>query len=102
MEMLISGKPISAKTAEAFGLVNKVVSPDQLSAETRLIAETYARKPPVAVKLLKNAVYTGMNMQLPAALEYEARCFEMLFSTHDQKEGVAAFIEKRKPEYQGF
>ena len=81
--------------------MNKVVAPDQLVAEPRLIAETYARQPPVAVKLIKDAVMTGMHMQLPAALEYEARCFEMLFSTQDQKEGVDAFIEKRKPEFQG-
>ena len=101
MDMLISGKPISAKTAETFGLVNKVVSPDQLTAETQKIAESYARQPPVAVKLIKDAVMKGMQMQLPAALEYEARCFEMLFSTKDQKEGVAAFIEKRKPTFQG-
>jgi enoyl-CoA hydratase len=101
MEMLFSGKPISAKTAYAFGLVNKVVNSDQLLAESRELTESYGRQPRVALKWIKNAVCTGMNMDLPFALEYEARCFEMLFSTKDQKEGVRAFMEKRKSNFTG-
>ncbi len=101
MEMLFLGKPISAKTAYAFGLVNKVVNSDQLLAESRELAESYARQPRVALKWIKSAVCTGMNIDLPFALEYEARCFEMLFSTEDQKEGVRAFLEKRKYSFTG-
>lgn len=101
MEMLISGKPISAKTAYEFGLVNKLVTLDRMIAETQELAGTYARKPRIALKLIKDAVRTGMNMDLSSALKYEARCFEMLFSTEDEKEGVGAFIEKRKANFTG-
>ena len=101
LEMLFSGRPISAKTACEFGLVNRVVHPDRLADEARELAESYARKPPVALKMIKNAVWTGMNMDLSAALEYEARCFEILFSTDDRKEGVGAFMGKRKPDFTG-
>lgn len=55
----------------------------------------------VALKMIKTAVNEGFNMDLRAALAYEARCFEMLFSTEDQKEGMTAFMEKRKPVFKG-
>jgi enoyl-CoA hydratase len=99
MEMLFSGKPISAKTAYEFGLVNKVVSVDRMMAEAWELAGFYARKPRVALRLIKDAMRCGMNMDLSSALEYEARCFEMLFSTEDQKEGVRAFMDKRKSNF---
>jgi len=101
MEMLFSGRPISAKTAYEFGLVNKVVPVDRMMPETWELAGCYAGKPRVALRLIKDAMRRGMNMDLQSALEYEARCFEMLFSTEDQKEGVRAFMDKRKSEFTG-
>jgi enoyl-CoA hydratase len=97
MEMLFSGRPISATTAYAFGLVNRVVSPDRMMIEARELAELLSRKPRWALKWIKSAVRVGMEMDLSSALEYETRCFELLFSTADQKAGVQAFINKQKP-----
>lgn len=101
MEMLFSGQPISAETALAFGLVNKVAASDRMWAETCKLAELYSRKPRWAMKWIKSAVRIGMTMDISSALEYETRCFELLFSTKDEKEGVQAFIEKRKPSFSG-
>lgn len=101
MEMLFSGKPISAQKALEIGLVNDVVPPDELIDATIKKAEQLTLKPGFALKILKNVVQTGMDTDLKSALEYEARCFEMLFATQDQKEGVTAFVEKRKPEFKG-
>ena len=98
-EMLYTGKPITAQKAFEMGLVNKVTTPDNLIEKTLEMAILVASKPGFALKMIKNAVQTGMDTNLKSALEYEARCFEMLFSTQDQKEGVAAFMEKRKPEF---
>jgi enoyl-CoA hydratase len=64
--------------------------------EARELAELLSRKPRWALKWIKSAVRVGMEMDLSSALEYETRCFEMLFSTADQKAGVQAFINKQK------
>ena len=61
------------------------------------MAEKIARQPGFALKLTKIAINGGMNMDMKSAMAYEARCFEILFSTEDQKQGVTAFVEKRKP-----
>ena len=101
LEMLLTGNPVSAENAVAMGLANEVVPANELIPRAVKIAATIASKPAVAVKLLKSVVQTGMNTDLVSALAYEARCFELLFSTDDQKEGVAAFAEKRKPQFIG-
>lgn len=101
-EMLYTGKAISAKEALETGLVNKVVAPDKLMDEAVKLAEQVAAKPGMVLKMIKKVVQTGMNTDLASAMDYEARCFEMLFSTQDQKEGITAFMEKRKPEFKGF
>ena len=101
LEMLLSGNPVSAEKALAMGLANEVVPAEELMPRTLNIAGIIASKPAVAVRLLKSVVQTGMNTDLASALDYEARCFELLFSTDDQKEGVAAFVEKRKPIFKG-
>lgn len=101
-ELLFSGKPISAQRAYEMGIVNDVVSTESLIEKAVDMAKLFASKPAFALKVLKNVVHTGMDTDLKSALDYEARCFEMLFSTHDQKEGVNAFVEKRKPDFKGF
>jgi enoyl-CoA hydratase len=96
-ELLYTGDFIDAQEAYRIGLVNKVVPTASLMEEAKKMAGKIARQPGFALKITKIAVNDGMNMDMKSAMAYEARCFEMLFSTADQKEGVRAFVEKRKP-----
>lgn len=101
MEMLLTGTPVTAQRAYETGLVNTIVASEDLMAEAMKTAKMLASKPGFALKMIKKSVKNGMNTDLKSAIDYEARCFEMLFSTHDQKEGTAAFMEKRKPNFKG-
>jgi enoyl-CoA hydratase len=96
-ELLYTGDFIDAQEAYRIGLVNKVVPLVSLMDETRKMALKIARQPGFALKITKLAVNGGLNMDMKSAVAYEARCFEILFSTEDQKEGTRAFVEKRKP-----
>ena len=100
-ELLFSGDSIDAREAYRIGLVNKVVAGGLLMDEAKKIAIKLAGQPAIALKMIKTSVNQGLNMDLPSALDYEARCFEILFSTEDQKEGMKAFIEKRSPAFKG-
>lgn len=101
-EMLFTGKPVKAQKALQMGLVNSIFPVDELLDKATALASHMARQPAFAAKLIKTTVQRGMDMNLSAAIDYETRCFEMLFSTHDQKEGTAAFVEKRKPDFKGY
>lgn len=101
LEMLLTGSPVTAQRAYETGLVNTIVTVEKLMAEAMKTAKQLAGKPGFAIKIIKKSVKNGLNTDLKSALDYEARCFEMLFSTHDQKEGTAAFVEKRKPNFKG-
>jgi enoyl-CoA hydratase len=96
-ELLYTGDFIDANEAHRIGLVNKVVPVASLMDETRKMALKIARQPAFTLKMTKLAVNGGLNMDIKSAMAYEARCFEILFSTEDQKEGMKAFVEKRKP-----
>jgi enoyl-CoA hydratase/carnithine racemase len=96
-EILFTGDFIDASEAYRIGLVNKVIPVASLMDEARKMALKIARQPRLALKMTKLAINGGMNMELKSAIAYEARCSEILFSTEDQKEGMKAFIEKRKP-----
>jgi enoyl-CoA hydratase len=98
-ELLYTGDFIDAQEAYRIGLVNKVVPAASLMEEARKMAGKIARQPGFALKITKIAVNGGMNMDMKSAMAYEARCFEILFSTADQKEGMKAFVEKRKPSF---
>ena len=98
-ELLYTGDFMDAQEAYRIGLLNKVVPAASLMEETRKMALKIARQPGVALKATKLAVNGGLNMDIKSAMAYEARCFEILFSTDDQKEGMKAFIEKRKPAF---
>ncbi|GAW92629.1 enoyl-CoA hydratase/isomerase family protein [Calderihabitans maritimus] len=100
-ELLFTGDTFDAQEAYRIGLVNKVVAPDRLMEEAKYMANRLAQKPAFALQLLKKAVNQGMELPLPLALELEGRCFELLFSTEDAKEGIRAFMEKRKPNFPG-
>lgn len=101
MEMVLTGDMIDAATAERFGLVNHVFPPDQLEAETMKLAEKIAEKAPIALQLSKEAVKFATRSNLDEGLRREVDLFAICFSTEDKKEGVAAFLEKRKPEFKG-
>jgi enoyl-CoA hydratase/carnithine racemase len=96
-ELLYTGDFIDAQEAHRIGLLNKVVPVASLMEEARKMALKIARQPGFALKITKLAVNGGLNMDMKSAMAYEARCFEILFSTEDQKEGMKAFVEKRKP-----
>jgi len=96
-ELLYTGDTIDANEAYRLGLVSKVVPVESLMDEARALALKIARQPGIALRATKLAINGGIDMDIKSAIAYEARCFEILFSTEDQKEGTKAFIEKRKP-----
>ena len=100
-EMLTTGGFIDADKAERLGLVNRVVPPDALGAATRELAETVAGKLGAAVKIGKQAFYDQIEMPLAAAYEHTAAVMVENMLWRDTDEGIAAFIEKRKPDWQG-
>lgn len=100
-EMIFSGDFIDAQEALRVGLVNKVVPANQLLAEAQRMAKRFASRGAVALRMAKSAINEGLRMDLQAGLQYEHQCFSLLFATKDQKEGMEAFLEKRRPKFQG-
>ncbi|MBW2117575.1 MAG: enoyl-CoA hydratase/isomerase family protein [Deltaproteobacteria bacterium] len=100
-EMLFTGGIIKADEALRIGLVNKVVQVGHVLEEAKKMARQISEKPAVAIKMTKMCLTEGLQMNLYQALAYELKCVEFLFATEDQKEGVNAFIEKRKPIFKG-
>ncbi|MEI7770367.1 MAG: enoyl-CoA hydratase-related protein [Chloroflexales bacterium] len=101
MELILTGEMISAQEAARYGLVNHVCPAESLMAEARRLAEKIASRPPLAVQMAKDAVRYAAETTLREGLEIEKRNFYLLFDTQDQKEGMRAFREKRKPEFTG-
>jgi enoyl-CoA hydratase len=101
MELILTGRTLSAREAYAAGLANRVVPVEGLLLEARRLAEEIAAKAPVAVRLAREAVRYGVETTVREGLEIERRNFYLLFDTEDQKEGMRAFIEKRPPKYKG-
>ncbi|KAH9941525.1 enoyl-CoA hydratase [Amylocystis lapponica] len=101
MEMTLTGRNISAEEASAWGLVSRVVGPGEgaVVAEAVAMAETIASKGALAVQAGKEAVNAAYEGSLAEGLRYERRLFHAMFATKDQKEGMAAFAEKRKPNW---
>jgi enoyl-CoA hydratase len=101
MRMVLTGEPITAREAEAAGLV-ALITQDELVVEDALaLAATMAEKSPLALRLAKEAVNAAYEMSLTDALAHERRLFYLLFASDDQKEGMAAFLEKRTPDFTG-
>jgi enoyl-CoA hydratase len=100
-ELIFTGDFIDAQEAHRIGLVNKVVPVEELFTEAEKLARKLAERGAVALRLAKSAVNEGLRMDLEAGIKYEHQCFSMLFATEDQKEGMKAFIEKRKPQFKG-
>ncbi|SFM12289.1 short-chain-enoyl-CoA hydratase [Pelosinus propionicus] len=100
-ELIYTGDIIDAGEAYRIGLVNKVAAPDELMNAAKAMAEKIIAKASVAVQLSKAAVNEGLNMDLASGIAYEAEVFGLCFATEDQKEGMAAFVEKRKANFSG-
>ncbi len=101
MEMVLTGRTYTAQELFQLGLINQVVPQGQHLERAKEIARTIAEKAPIAVRLGKEAVLAAFETPLEQGLATEKRLFAMLFSTEDQKEGMAAFVEKRKGEFKG-
>ncbi|HEY6192301.1 MAG TPA: enoyl-CoA hydratase-related protein [Bacteroidota bacterium] len=101
MEMILTGRMIGAGEAVRMGLVNKVVPVESYLEEAKSLAREIASKPPVAVRLAKEAVLKSFDTTIEGGLEFERKNFYLLFASDDQKEGMKAFVDKRKPEWRG-
>lgn len=100
-ELIFSGRVISAQEAYEWGIVNKVVPADKLLEATLATAGEIMKKGQVAVRLAKGAINSGLCKTLSEGLEVERDTFVKCFETEDRKEGMAAFLEKRKPNFAG-
>jgi enoyl-CoA hydratase len=92
---------IDANEALRIGLVDKVVPHDKLMEEAKKIAKNIASKGQVAIRLAKSAINNGINADLHTGCSFEIETFGVCFSTEDQKEGMKAFLEKKKPAFKG-
>jgi enoyl-CoA hydratase len=101
MEMVLTGSMITAEEAKQWGLVVKVVPNEYLLEEAKNLATMIASKPPVAVRLGKEAIMKSFDTTIEGGLEFELKNFYMLFASDDQKEGMKAFMEKRKAGWKG-
>ena len=101
MELACTGRRVKADEALQIGLVNRVVPDDELPAATTELAQNLANLPTRAIGLTKRAINAAWNADLEAQLEYEAMLQSTACQTHDHREGVMAFLEKRKPEFKG-
>ncbi|MFQ5918010.1 MAG: enoyl-CoA hydratase/isomerase family protein, partial [Candidatus Binatia bacterium] len=100
-ELLLTGAVIDAKEAECIGLVNKVVPPDEPNEVVAVLANRLAKGPTFALKMTKKALYNSLDNDVATQLDFEAYAQSLCFQTEDHKEGVKAFLEKRKPVFKG-
>jgi enoyl-CoA hydratase len=100
-ELILTGKMVSAQEANQMGIVNRVVPQASLMEETKKVAAQIAGNGTVGVRLAKMVTDAGYNMDLEKACSLESYAFGISFATEDQKEGMAAFVEKRKPNFKG-
>ncbi len=100
-QMVFTGEPVDAATAERIGLVNHVVPPDRLLEEAKALARKILEKGPVAIALAKACLRAAQEMPLSQGLSYEGAAFGVVGATQDKAEGMTAFLEKRKPVWKG-
>lgn len=100
-DLILTGRKLDAHEAERIGLVNRLSDAAELRNAARSLAEAIAQNGPVAVRAAKAAIDTGSENPLSQGLEIEARCYERVLPTQDRLEALAAFAEKRKPQYLG-
>ena len=100
-ELVLSGRIITAAKACEWGIVNELFPPEELMAKALGTAREIAAKGPLGVAYAKDAIVNGLSMTKEDGFRYEASLFGVLFATHDQREGMAAFLEKRTAEFKG-
>lgn len=101
MELVLTGRFLSAEEAHFYGLVNKVVPVEMYMYETLALAKEIAAMSPIATMLAKEAVNRSFETHLDEGLHFERKNFYLAFASEDQKEGMAAFVEKRKADFKG-
>ena len=101
MKMVLTGESVKGPDALRMGMVSEVVPDAQVLPRAIEMARRIARMPPLAVMQIKDVLIAGMDSSLEAALLLERKAFQLLFATEDQKEGMRAFIEKRRPTFKG-
>jgi enoyl-CoA hydratase len=101
MDVILTGRFLTAREALAYGLVSRVVPKEHFYSEALRVCHEMATKPPLALRIAKDAVRKAHDLGLADGLEYERKLFYLLFGTQDQKEGMHAFLEKRAPQFKG-
>lgn len=101
LEMTLTGEMVGAEKAEAMGLVSAVVPRDELMEKAKELMRTITKNGPVALRMALESVYRALDTSTREALDFESSLFGLLASTSDMKEGMHAFLEKRKPEFEG-
>ncbi|UTR08448.1 enoyl-CoA hydratase-related protein [Alkalihalobacillus sp. LMS6] len=101
LEWLLTGDRISAKEALQYGIINKIVQPELLEEEAIRFAERLATQPALSLRLIKDAVQVAQHASVYDGMQQERKNFYLLFASYDQKEGMEAFVDKRKPKYEG-
>lgn len=101
MELVLTGDVIEAEEAYRIGLVNRLVATDSIVDEVKNLALKLAQKPSIALRQAKAAINASRSMNLESGLDFEIQACALLWSTEDQKEGMKAFLEKRKPNFLG-
>jgi enoyl-CoA hydratase/carnithine racemase len=100
-EMILSGRPVEAEQGYAWGLVNRVCAPEKLLEEALATAQAIADNAPLSVRQAKRSIHYGLDMDLLTGYRFEIEAYNRLVDTDDRREGVRAFVEKRKPDFKG-
>lgn len=101
LELLYTGRVVNAQEALEIGLINKIVPSEELLESAYEMAQNIASAPPIAVRLIREGIYQGVDADLDTALKWEHFAFNVCLSTDDHEEGVKAFLEKRAPSFKG-
>ncbi|MGY8777441.1 MAG: enoyl-CoA hydratase-related protein [Longimicrobiales bacterium] len=101
IELTLTGDMVDAERAETIGLVISVVEPDALMEEAKSLLRRVTKNGPVAIRMALESIYRGLDTATAEALDFESSLFGLLASTDDMREGMEAFLEKRKPDFKG-
>ncbi|WP_174615873.1 enoyl-CoA hydratase/isomerase family protein [Virgibacillus ihumii] len=101
LEWIWLGESMSAAEAERFGVINRVVAPEMLEEETMRLAKQLANQAPISLRLIKEAVHKAEELSLTDGMKLERKNFYLAFDSNDQKEGMQAFMDKRRPSFKG-